>query len=333
MRVAVQTYLPSVMADLLDALAGTAERLGCDVVRNTARVAYDAGAVSVVWNGRSHVATGPSVYCEHGWFPRSDFQLSPTGINAGSHLSPFRWDGVPLSPEVDAALEAHMAAIRSASHGGFEQYMEAGAEPADGLPSEFLLVPLQIKGDLNLVRYAPPHLQTMQALVDYVSAIDPPWPVVFKQHPVDVRSERNVHLGLRLSRPHDVLWPHARGNVHQVLRSGRCRGILTINSNVAHDGLLWDVPAVVLGRNLWPTTGVRPFLTAPPDDWSALEDSATSPEGRACRRAYAWFLARNQWTLADANDPARVAALFEDAVRRGPPPPFCPEAAGALAAD
>jgi hypothetical protein len=310
MRVAIEKRSAGVVAQLLDALAATAARLGYGVSRDPRAAAHDPRVVSIVWNGRGHASRGPTLYCEHGWLPRSDYQISHRGINAGSHVAPFDWDGTPLSAEQDAALDAHLAAIRTASFAGYYQYMQADAEAASGLPPQFLLVPLQIESDTNIVRHAPGTLRTMQALVDYVAAVDPPWPVIFKQHPADVR-RGDRHLRLRLRRPQDLLWPQARGNVHQMLKSGACRGILTINSNVAHDGLLWDVPAIVLGRNVWPSAGARlPFLTACPRDWSALHASATSAAGVACRRAYAHFLMRSQWTLADAGDRHRVAALL-----------------------
>jgi glycosyltransferase involved in cell wall biosynthesis len=315
MKVAIENRGKGVVGELLDTLAATAARLGHEVVRSPRGAAMDHRTVSVVWNGRGHRAHGPTLYCEHGWLPRSDYQISPAGINAGSHLAPFRWDGVPLSEQEEAALDAHLAAIEAASFSGYYRYMQAGAEAADDLPPEFLLVPLQIEGDTNLVRHAPAHLRTMQGLVDHVSRVDPPWPVIFKQHPADTR-RGDRHLHLRVRRGQDLLWPQSRGNVHQMLKSGGCRGILTINSNVAHDGLLWDVPAIVLGRNVWPASGAHlPFLTACPEDWSALPESVRSPEGRACRRAYAHFLMRGQWTLAEAGDPERVAALLAGAVR------------------
>ena len=160
----------------------------------------------------------------------------------------------------------------------------------------------------------------MQALIDYVSQVDPPWPVLYKQHPADARV-RNAHLRLNVRRPLDRIWPHALCNVHQMLKSGACRGIVTINSNVAHDGLLWDVPAVVLGRNVWPPgPGRTPFLTAIPEDWEALAESAASDEGIACRRAYAHHLMRHQWTLDAARDLQRVAALLSSVPRVVPPP-------------
>jgi len=313
MKVSIEKRSAGLVGQLFDALAATTARLGHAVARDLRASVHDPRAISIVWNGRGVYTRGPTLYCEHGWLPRSSYQISPRGINAGSHIAPFSWDGAALQELDDRALDAHLAAIKTATYAGYYQYMQADKGAAVGLPSAFLLVPLQMEYDTNLVRHAPAHLRTMQALIDHVSGANPPWPVIFKQHPMDAR-RGDRHLRLRVRRRQDILWAQARGNIHQMLKSGACRGIVTINSNVAHDGLLWDVPAVVLGRNVWPTQGeLTPFLTAIPRDWSALAESVTRPEAIACRRAYAHFLTRNQWTLADARDPARVAALLESA--------------------
>jgi glycosyltransferase involved in cell wall biosynthesis len=303
------------IGQLRDALSETARKLGYKVARDAAQATHDPRVISIVWNGRYHRPAGPTLYCEHGWLPRSSFQISPRGINAASHIAPFRWDGAALGPAEQGALEEHLAVIKSTTHAGYYEYMQADKSAASGLPERFLLAPLQMEYDTNLVNHAPVHLRRMQGLIDYVSGLNAPWPVIFKQHPMDAQ-RGNAHLRLLLRRQQDLLWPQARGNVHQMLKSGRCRGVLTINSNVAHDSLLWDVPAVVLGRNIWPAKGeVTPFLTAVPRDWSLLEASVTQPQAVACRRAYMHFLMRNQWTLDDARDPQRVGPLVESAIR------------------
>lgn len=334
MKVAIEKRSSGVVGQLLEALAGSVAALGHKVVRDPRNTAHDPRVLSIVWNGRGYSTRGPILYCEHGWLPRADYQISPRGINADSHAAPFAWNGVPLTAEQDADLDRRIEAIKSANFEGYYQYMQAnigqtgsgaGAHAGLGLPKDFLLVPLQIESDTNLVRHAPSALRTMQGLVDHVSAIDPPWPVIFKQHPADARTV-NRHLRLQLRRKQDRLWPQSRGNIHQMLASGACRGILTINSNVAHDGLLWDVPAIALGRNIWPRSAeIKPFLTAIPEDWSLLAASVETPEGIACRRAYARYLIDHQWTLADASDPQRVAELIEIALRhRAMPPPAVP---------
>ena len=100
--------------------------------------------------------------------------------------------------------------------------MQPDATPVDDIPAEFLLVPLQIEGDTNIVRHAPPRLRSMQAFIDLIARSNPPLPLVIKQHPAD---RDGLHLRLRLSRPQDVLRPHRDGNIHQLLKSGRCRGM------------------------------------------------------------------------------------------------------------
>lgn len=322
MKIAVEKRVAGAVGDLLQALAQSAAALGHRVVRDPRATAHDPHVLSIVWNGRGYATRGSRVYCEHGWLPRSDYQISHRGINADSHAAPFAWNGSMLSPAQDAALDAHIAAIKSASHAGHYRYMQAGGLDDVVLPGAFLLVPLQIETDTNIVRHVPAGLRTMQAFIDHLSACDPPWPMIFKQHPADARTA-NRHLRLRVRRRQDLLWPQSRGNIHQMLSGGPCRGIVTLNSNVAHDGLLWDVPAIVLGRNVWPQRGATtPFLTALPDDWSRLAESALGAEGRACRRAYAHHLVEHQWTLAQASDPQRVAELIEVATRhRAAPAP------------
>lgn len=315
MKIAVEKRVAGAVGDLLQTLADTAAALGHRVVRDPRASAHDPGVLSIVWNGRGYATRGPRVYCEHGWLPRSDYQISHRGINADSHAAPFAWNGAALSPAQDAALDAHVAAIKSASHAGHYRYMQAGGLGDIALPDAFVLVPLQIETDTNIVRHVPAGLRTMQAFIDHLSACDPPWPMIFKQHPADARTA-NRHLRLRLRRRQDLLWPQSRGNIHQMLAGARCRGIVTLNSNVAHDGLLWDVPAVVLGRNVWPQRGdITPFLTALPEDWSLLAASVRGAQGHACRRAYAHHLIEHQWTLAQASDPQRVAELIEVATR------------------
>jgi hypothetical protein len=320
MKIAVERRGGGVVDALLDALAASAQALGHSVTRDVRGCAHDPGTLTILWNGHGCVTRGPRLYCEHGWLPRSDYQISPRGINAESHLAPFVWNGVPLSAEEDAALDVRFAAIKSATYHGHYRYMQAAALAPVALPEDFLLVPLQIESDSNILRHAPAALRSMQALVDRISDCDPPWPVIFKQHPCDERHGHR-HLRLRLRRAQDRLWPQAQGNIHQMLGSGRCRGVITINSNVAHDALLWDVPVVALGRNLWPehagsqarTAAVTPFLTALPEDWSSLAQSLVGSV-RQCRRAYAQYLMRHQWTLAEARDPARVEALIQSAL-------------------
>lgn len=311
MRIAVEKHTPGIVGDFLDNLAHTAAQLGHQVSRVLPRSRSATMALSIVWNGRDHRSAGPSLYCEHAWLPRWEYQLSPGGINADSHLAPFQWDGRPLSSECLAALNRHLDDIRAGGPTQFS-YMQTAAPPMD-IAADFLLVPLQMEWDTNIIRHVPARFRQMQVLVDYVTAADPPLPVIYKQHPADVR-RGSQQLRLRLRRRQDKVLPHNTGNIHQLLKSGKCRGIISLNSNVVHDGLLWDVPSIVLGNNIWPREGRTPFLTELPREWSELQRQLSDPEGAACRQAYAHYLMVNQWKLSDTCDAGRVRQLLEFAV-------------------
>ncbi|MEM7051201.1 MAG: glycosyltransferase [Acidobacteriota bacterium] len=300
--IAIENRRSGVVGKCLQAAAEGARRRGFRVTRNLAAVRYRPDVVSVVWNGRRHRSKGPTLFLEHGWLPRAAVQVSHRGINASSHHGPFTWSGQVLGRDEQAELDQHLATLRA----------ECRPKKLRGkLPKGFYLVPLQIEGDTNLVRHAPAELRRMQGLIDTIARAAPPLPVVFKQHPADARKSNSRHLRLRLRRRQDLLFAHARGSVHDLLASGRCRGILSINSNVVHDGLLWDVPAAVLGDNLWPMAGDSPFHCGLPKDWGAFDHSLEDTDRRACRAAYAHFLMTRQWTVAELTLGQRLAAAVE----------------------
>ncbi|MDH5181668.1 MAG: glycosyltransferase, partial [Gammaproteobacteria bacterium] len=253
-------------------------------------------------------AGGPVLYCEHAWLPRWSYQISPGGINADSHIAPFVWDGNVLEPQAQQAVEQHLADIRA---GGPTQYsyMQTDVAAAEGMPEAFILVPLQMEWDTNIQRHVPRRYRNMQNLITDISRANPDLPVIFKQHPADVR-RGSQQLKLRLLRSGDAIWPHNRGNIHRLLRSGNCKGIISLNSNVVHDGMIWDVPSITLGNNIWTRDGLGPFLRSFPEDWSELYMAWQDPPRRACRDAYAWYLLQNQWTMDDVSDAEKVAALF-----------------------
>ncbi len=308
LSVAVERQGRGIVGDFLDALAHTAAGLGCRVVRDLRSVAMRGDVIKIVWNGRGYRGRGHTLFCEHGWLPRWSYQISPGGINASSHLAPFAWDGTALSEQHARSLALHLSRLRERGPGAY-RYMQTQVEPAADTPSEYILVPLQMEWDTNIQRHVPARFRRMQALLDAVSQADPPVPVIYKQHPADMR-RGNRQLRLRLGRKQDAIWPHERANIHALLKGGRCRGIVSLNSNVVHDGIIWGVPAVVLGRNLWPQGDDGPFLTQLPGDWSRLFGLWSDPHRRACRDAYAHYLMRHQWTREDASDPAKVRALL-----------------------
>ncbi|MGD9359119.1 MAG: glycosyltransferase [Desulfobacterales bacterium] len=306
-KVVVEKHRIGIIKDFMDAFSGTAARLGYKVSRHVANNIKRKDALSVVWNGRRHRSAGPTLYCEHGWLPRWYYQLSFLGINADSHIAPFRWNGKPLTDAQQKKLARHIDTIKT--KGPVEYgYMQTERGALKDLPSEFFLVPLQIESDTNIQRHVPTGLNRMQNLVDYVEGSNPPYPVIFKQHPADCR-RGNSHLRLRIRRSADTIQTHGKGNIHQILKSGRCKGIISLNSNVVHDGLLWDVPAIALGKNVWPQIS-GPFMTRLPERWDEFNDYFARDDVSKIRAAYAHYLMQNQWSLADVQDGEKIASLL-----------------------
>lgn len=317
MKIIIEQHTTSIIEDLMSTLAKTAERIGYPVKRKKlANMADSQPAIYVVWNGRKLRAVGPTIYCEHGWLPRWYYQMSFQGINADSHMAPFQWDGKSLTDKQVELLDKYFKMIREKGPAG-HNYMQTEREAVHDLPGEFILVPLQIENDTNILRHVPIQFRKMQAFIDHISAGNPPYPVVFKQHPADQR-RGNQHLYLRMRRKIDILRPHDNSNIHQILKSGRCIGIISLNSNVVHDGLIWDVPSIVLGKNVWPIEA-GPFLTKIPkieQDWKKFASYFSNEKIRKYRDAYAYYLMCNQWSLADARDEEKVEKILQTTVKK-----------------
>ena len=107
-----------------------------------------------------------------------------------------------------------------------------------------------------------------------------------------------------MRRKGDKVFPHRQGPVHGYLKHPGCVAVVTANSNVANDALLWDVPTVALGGGIWP--GYL-FLDSLDDlymwldcEWHIL--------------AYVRWLHDVQWSTRDARSLERVAEAIEGAL-------------------
>lgn len=302
MKIYVSTSGYAIERDFLDSFAATAERIGHRVTRDSPRRC----ALSVVWGTRGHERIrSPKLYCEMGWLPRGGYQVSPTGINAEHHLAHPKLSSP--SPGEAAATEAQLRALRNGS--ARYRYMDTTGPPAMHVPGAFILCPLQVETDTNMA-HVPEPLRTAEGLIRALSEWNPPYPIIFKAHP----STFAHHEGLRAEREKDLLRTHAQGNVHGYLKHPGCQLVVTLNSNTAHDALIWDIPVVALGKGFWPRRG--PFYPQLPPDLVSFWLWARSERTRLLRLAYARYVMGSQWSLDDASDDARVRGVVDLAVGR-----------------
>ncbi|MCP4645810.1 MAG: glycosyltransferase [bacterium] len=294
---------------LMAALAAACKTAGHEVVNGHGK-GWD---VAFSWNGRDWAYGGPVVFCELGWLPRWSYQLSWDGINAASHLAPFEWDGKPLTKARARAVAKHITAITQGppADACLDGYADTTAAATD-VGYEFILCPLQVETDTNMA-HVPEEYRTAQGFVDAVEAQNLPYPVLFKAHPAS-----DANNDVAVSEPNELIAHDRKRNLYSYLRDPSCRGVVTLNSNTAHDALLFDVPALVLGKNVWPEeTG--PFFVGWPARWASFSKWSRSKARADAVAAYSEWLMQNQWTLAQAGDPERVGALLTAALEARAP--------------
>jgi hypothetical protein len=280
----------------LNELAMTCRDIGHDVT-----VSYlPKGDLHIQWGGRPHRRT-PTLYCELGWLPRWHYQVSHSGINHQHHRQ-----GEPLpvlTPQQEAKARLILADTRKmvgAPHGW--GHTNAKAPVAEIVHNRFVLAPLQMESDTNMAS-VPPELRTNQgfvdAVTDHVAETLGAVRIIFKQHP---NSRARPQLSLSMRRKGDKVWPHRVGPVHGYLKHPGCTAVVTANSNVANDALLWGVPTMAMGGGIWPE-GV--FL-------ESLADIDLWDDSEAFRLAYVYWLHQVQWSYKDARSLRRVSQAIDE---------------------
>lgn len=284
-------------------------RLGC----TPDRYAPGESDLGIYWTAKqiAEADRDRAIVMEVAWLPRWYYQVSPTGSNAlGHYADSFKYS--PLSGEQEASVLTHMAKMqntfaRSVNSANVERLRRT-------LPPEFVLFALQLANDFNLKHsgtafsrfYSPLDEQSMalaQACVDATHGVRGILPIVFRQHP----SDRNPGMHDRLRGADFVIDKTDRVSCHDIFATGRCKAVISINSNTAHEAAAWGIPSICLGRLIWRDAGHAPFA-------GSLEalDSVIGSSPLDDRRvlSYLSHLLRHQWTLADFQQPQMVEALL-----------------------
>jgi len=166
---------------------------------------------------------------------------------------------------------------------------------------------MQVETDTNMA-HVPEGLRKMTGFIEAVSRSDPPWPIVFREHPAS-----DGGRGLQALREQDIVLGPKDGTMYGLLQHPGCLGVVTLNSNTAHDALAWGIPSVTLGRHVWPKDS-GPMVHELPADWRAFAALAHDESWRNDRLRYATQLADIQWTLEQASDMERVSNAVLDAI-------------------
>jgi hypothetical protein len=280
----------------------------------------DETCFNVISNSIIYWGHGPkyanSITLEHGWLPRWAYQLSPGGSNAFSHMAQQYRPNFPVHHS-DTLLDAKLAHCRYIWCSLFDKGLQ---KDLDTLPKEFIIVPLQSPMSeyiqehaerlfkVEIPRNRDGYLVLAQAMVDYIERFDLGGvPVLFKQEP---RDPNDLSESLVFKNPNNgLLTNDVKVTLHQLMASGRCRGLVGFNTNSVHESLAWNVPAVSIGEFLWPKNTKRPPI---PDDVSILGGhSYSNPLAMPTIRHYLKYVMDHQWELSDFQNPLIVKEILE----------------------
>ncbi|MDJ0858609.1 MAG: nitrogen fixation protein FixF [Dinoroseobacter sp.] len=223
--------------------------------------------VVIVYNGSlypesvlAHVSQGRKrVFVEAGFFPGT-LQIDPEGLNAANSVP--RDPGFYLNTSEDFAADGLPQAVnnrKSKSSSGDELALDPG----------YVFVPFQVPSDMQVTVHSP-WVRDMEMFLDVViGAADrnPDDVFVIKEHPSFKLSVK----GLRPDHPRVLFANH---NVTSDLIQN-ARAVITLNSTVGIEGLLFEKPVITLGNACYNIDGL--VFHAP--DERALDKALHASQG------------------------------------------------------
>jgi len=315
-----------------------------------------------LWNGSGLAATIAEqlarrrdiavVFGENGYLPDT-LQLDPMGVNAFSSfarawsldkiralrwtegqrqalarfLAAYRNNQLPLpqGPDTGRLRASWITYLRLAVYGIRHQKTIKGGNrlipsKIPTLPHEFAFFPLQVRDDSQLTMHSPLYgNQLEEAIADVRRALQevaPGLPLVIKLHPAD-RRKSNYDPMVR-TYP-DVIWVGS-GDVRKIL--ARSRLVITVNSTVGIESMIFGRPVVVLGRSFYGFDG----LVHPVRDRSELPEvlrtaSDSPPDAQLVERylLFLYFIAltRGHWRDYSSEALRRVATRIVSIIENG----------------
>ncbi len=254
------------------------------------------------------------IIIEHGWLPRSSYQVSPLGTNSRSHVAMnYRLR------DLNTAEENYVLKQISVMKKVFSlKVIKNNVGKIDStVKKPFVFFPFQLATDFNL-RYSNSIFSEFysqdpkdngrfaQACIDLMENAHFPFPVIYKQHPADKNRLADI---VNIKNKKSLLIENHEGiSSSDVLSSDNCKLIISINSNTLHEALVWGVRGISLGTLLWDEdTPHRPFpKDISDDDFFLRKDVAIDKK----TISYLFNVFSNQWYLSDFQNPLIVEQLI-----------------------
>ncbi len=234
-----------------------------------------AAALAQQW---AHQHNIPLLFAENGYLPHT-LQLDPMGVNAFSSLNTLNLTDI-AARTYSAAQEQEFAAMLTDYRAGratpvapplrlrpsLLAYLQQGwrdwwqrprrrrinrriGDTQPQVPERFVLFPLQVVADSQLTLHSPLYGNQLAVAIAEVEIalreVDPTLALVVKLHPAD-RKKTDYDA---VATAHPALVWVSNGDVRPLL--ARAQGVVTINSTVGVEALLFGKPVVTLGNNFY----------------------------------------------------------------------------------
>jgi capsular polysaccharide export protein len=244
-----------------------------------------------VWGGKYHAALlalaartqqVTVVYLEHGVLPFTT-AVDLQGINADNSLSrdPDFYRALPAAPARDnrATLE-----VRKTTPG--KPGEDAGLR---ALPERYIFVPFQVDSDTQILLQSP-WIKDMRGFFRLLLRVfrqldDPQLHLIFKEHP----SSESVYPDLHRDAGREARIHIVNNYLTQQLIE-QAEGIVTINSSVGIESLLFDRPVIVTGRAFYNIPGLVMKADSETELLDALRHVKTFRSDQLLRRNFLHYL-------------------------------------------
>ncbi len=290
----------------------------------------------------------PVIFAEHGYLPDT-LQIDSQGVNFASSLTSLVLRGTArMSPNaaIDTALDAAIACYRAGrppravdrnppahiqadllsrvgmrvaarvKHSFTERLWRQGRSlglDAALLPERYLLVPLQVRKDSQLLLHSPLVKNDLERFLTLVqnaaTEVDPQLKIVVKFHP---REQLHVQRrNLQLLRRFPAIAFVSKPPMRDLLK--RAAAVVTINSTVGFEAFLYDKPVVTLGRNFYTVPKLVEVVNAEHEMKDALARALSSPVRSRERREFLRYVYARFLVHGSYNDysPASIAAVAD----------------------
>ncbi|KZY33540.1 MULTISPECIES: hypothetical protein [unclassified Oleiphilus] len=258
--------------------------------------------VSINWSERFVDDGDKTLVVEHGWLPRSSYQISPHGANARSHT---QFDsGVDYVERIGRRDLEHCKA--RAQH-----FLRPKKVDIAGLTQKpFCLLPLQGGEDYNL-KFSDSGFESLygqkgandllaQALIDRSYAEAQGVNIIVTEHPA-----KKCRLSNAPTLPKGVTFIEAKKGIRSIDLAAHknCVGVVSVNSNLVHEAMVLGKPVCSYGRLMYKSDDKPMF--------SSIADMLTCGEqDLSLADQYLALLFLSQWELTDLMDPIIVQTLL-----------------------